>query len=266
MLDETCLELIKSIINTQKHLVVVFKDEVPVMTNKAFNSFLGLSSFDDYISDAPPFIEHFAMHPSYFNKDKVENGDSWFESILKVEQENRVVSMINTKYEPRAFMLSIENSVDNFKFVIFEDITQDLIKRIMIENNANIDKKSGAYSKEYFLQICKAYEEAAIFNEKIIALSLITLSSENDLDAGIISDFVSSFKSTIRQDDMLVRWSNDKFIFVYLVDNETNASLVVSKLKEAVEKKLPTSLRYSYKSVFQKDGEKISKMLDFTDL
>ena len=262
MLDETCLELIKSIINTQKDLVVVFRGDVPVMTNKAFNSFLGLSSFDDYISDAPSFIEHFAMHPSYFNKDKIENGDSWFESILRLEEENRVVSMINTKYEPRAFMLSIENSVDNFKFVIFEDITQDLIKRIMIENNANIDKKSGAYSKEYFLQICNNLEEAAVFNEKIIGLSSITLLGENILDAEIIKSFVKSFKSTIRQDDMLVRWSNDKFIFVYLVDSTTNASLVVLKLKEVVDKILPTTLTYSYKSVFQKDGEKISKLLD----
>jgi hypothetical protein len=262
MLDETCLELVKSIINTQKDLVVIFKDEMPVMTNKAFNSFLGLSSFEDYISDAPPFVEHFAMHPSYFNKDKLQGEQSWFDAILKFDEQDRVVSMMNTNYEPHAFLFKIDSEVDNFKVVVFEDITQDLIKRIMIQNNASIDKKSGAYAKEYFLQICKNYEDAAVFNEKIIGMTSISISGEKDLDADMLRSFVKSFNLVIRQDDMLVRWSENKFIFVYLVDDAQKADLVVLKLKEMVTTKLPSSLKYIYNSTFQKNCEKISKLLE----
>jgi len=32
----------------------------------------------------------------------------------------------------------------------------------MIENNVNIDKKSGAYDKKYFLQVAKSYEDTVI--------------------------------------------------------------------------------------------------------
>ncbi|NPA60335.1 MAG: hypothetical protein GXO30_07760 [Epsilonproteobacteria bacterium] len=266
MLNETCLELLKSVIDTQKDLVVVFRGEIPVVINKAFCKFLGFSSFEDYIVDAPPFVEHFAMHPSYFNKEKVEAGEVWFDAILKLDALDRVVSMINTKYEPKAFTLHINNSIDDFKIVSFEDITHDLIKRIMIENNANIDKKSGAYAKEYFLQVCKNYEDAASFNEKIICLSSISISAKDELDAMLLSTFVSSFKSMIRQDDMLVRWSEDKFIFIYLVENEEKANLVISKLKGMVNIKLPSSLTYSYSSVFQKNKQTIKELLSYLSL
>jgi hypothetical protein len=262
MLNETCLGLIKSIINTQKDLVVVFKDNIPVMTNKAFNSFLGLSSFEDYISDAPLFIEHFTMHPSYFSKDKLHGEESWFDAILKLKEEDRVVSMINTNYEPRAFLFKMDSEVDNFKIVFFEDITQDLIKRIMIQNNANIDEESGAYTKEYFLQICQNLEDAATFNEKIIGMISISISTPSDLDADMLRSFVDSFNSMIRQDDMLIRWSEDKFIFVYLVDSVQKANLVVLKLKQMINTKLPTSMRYTYTFTFQKeDVQSLEKML-----
>ncbi len=266
MLDKTCFELIKSVIDTQENLVVVFKGETPVITNIAFNKFLGVATFDDYIKNAVPFIEHFAMHPSYFNKNKVEKDESWFDAVLKLEPIDRVVSMINIKYEPKAFTLTINTSVDDFNIVSFKDITQDLIRRIMIENKANIDKESGAYAKEYFLQICKNYEDAASFNEKIIGLSSISISSKEKLDAEVLSSFVKSFESMIRQDDMLIRWDNNKFIFIYLIDNEKKAERVVLKLKEIIDTKLPRALSYHYNSVSQKSTKNINQLLEDLNL
>jgi len=82
------------------------------------------------------------------------------------------VSFLSQKHEPHAFSVNVNTSIENMKRVIFEDITQSLIKPIMIKNHVNIDSKTGAYTKQYFLQVTKSFEESAMFNEKLSVFHL----------------------------------------------------------------------------------------------
>jgi hypothetical protein len=79
---------------------------------------------------------------------------------------DRVVSMMTQYYEPRAFSVEI-NKIEEYVVASFCDITQTLVKRIMIENKTNI------YAKNYFLQVAQSYQDAALFNEKIISAIMI---------------------------------------------------------------------------------------------
>ena len=68
--------------------------------------------------------------------------------------------MMTPSFDPHAFSVELQRVTDEYTIATFNDITQSLIKRIMIENNANMDAGSGAYAKEYFLQIARSYEDA----------------------------------------------------------------------------------------------------------
>ncbi|MDQ1264309.1 MAG: hypothetical protein QG559_1310 [Campylobacterota bacterium] len=195
-------------------------------------------------------MNNFVPHPSYFHADKITKDQHWFEAILELPKEERIVSMVTPNYEPHAFSVDIDMSVDAFVVVTFKDITQDLIKRIMIENSANIDPKSGAYAKRYFLQIAPSYEDAARFNEKIIAAILISIENSDTLS---LAQEANKIKSIIRQDDMLIHWSNDAFLLLYLVDNEQNTPLMLNKLR----KNLPHTLS----SVTEQNKEGIKSVI-----
>ena len=73
--------------------------------------------------------------------------------------------------------------------------------------------------------------------------------------------FVENFKRSIRQDDMLVHWSDSKFLLVYLVDDESNAAQVVTKIQEVTNKNSVSGLRYKFSSASQNENETISKLL-----
>lgn len=242
-------------------LIVVFKDNEPILTNSAFNAFFSVPSFEKYKSDFGPFIENFVPHPSYFHKEKIEEGDDWFEAILKLEESQRVVSMMTPSYEPHAFSVMIDKGSDGYSVATFTDITQTLIKRIMIENNVSIDKRSGAYDKKYFLQITQSYEDAAAFNEKIIGITEISLLSDNELEQKDIELFVEHSKLIIRQDDMLVRWDRSKFLLVYLVDDELKAKQVTQKIKNMLDAEIISKLKYSLSSVAQTQEESIKSLI-----
>ena len=261
MIDSTCLNLMKSVANAQKDLVVIFNDDEILLSNKAFNKFFGVSSLEEYKESFGAFVDNFVPHPSYFNKEKILQGESWFDGVMKLDEMDRVVSMLSQKYEPQAFSVAVDSSVVEYKIVTLEDITQTLIKRIMIENNATLDKKSGAYAKQYFLQIMKSYEDAAAFNEKIIGVCSVEILSDSLSDEHV-QEFVRNFKSATRQDDMLIRWAKNKFLLAFLVDDEEKANMVIRKLKEMTKSKVISGLDYEFEHTLQKNNESVAKLIN----
>lgn len=258
MPDENSLSLIQSIVDSQKDLIVIFYDSKEVLINKAFKKFFGTPSIEQYRENFGPFVNNFVPHPSYFNTGFIEEGESWFDAILRKPKLEQIVSMMNATYDPHAFAVEIDSSTPDYVIVSFNDITQSLIKRIMIENEASTDIKSGAYAKDYFLQVSPSYQEAAIFNEKIISTIFINTSHDDEV---ALSKFVESLKNSTRQDDMIVRWGSDSFLIVFLVDNATNAELMFKKLDEMIKKGKTDSAWCDLSLSIQKDGESIASVI-----
>lgn len=227
MTHDTSMALVQSIIDSQKEMIVLFYEDEVFLINRAFQKFVSVASLQEYKEEFGAFVNNFVPHPSYFNANKIEEGDTWFDSIIKLDEVDRVVSMLTPTYDPHAFSVDIDDGVLGYKIVTFTDITQTLIKRIMIENNANMDIRSGAYAKKYFLQIAQSYQDAALFNEKIIGAILIKVESANEEE---LATFATEFKNITRQDDMLVRWNDNSFLLVYLSDNVDNAQKMLDKL------------------------------------
>jgi len=163
---------------------------------------------------------------------------------------------------PQAFSVDINMDVKDYKIVTLVNITRSLIKRIMIENNISLDANSGAYAKNYFLQVMKSYEEASVFNVKIIGVVTVEINSTDDVSEEHIRDFVQSLKSVIRQDDMLVRWDSNKFLLAYLIDDVERAKQVVNKLKHMTSKKGTAGISYDFSSTWQTINEPISVLID----
>lgn len=268
-MDEISKALVQSVINSKKDLVIIFYEGEPIITNEAFHKFFNVSSLEQYKSDFGPFVNNFVPHPSYFNQDKIARGETWFESIMKLEEQERVVSMVNAKYEPHAFGVEIDMSVENYAIASFEDITQSLIKRIMIKNNATTDEESGAYSHHYFSQIMRSFDDAAAFNEKIIGVTFFEILGNDGVEVALeeeaLQAFVEHFKKNIRQDDMLVRWEDNIFLLVYLVDDATKAKQVMQKLQIMADKKVVTGLKCHFSHRVQKEKESIAKLVKRED-
>lgn len=268
MKEHISLSLIQSVIDSQKDLIVIFKDEEPILTNSSFNDFFKVSSLQEYKNNFGPILDNFVPHPSYFHKAKMKNDESWFDAVMRLDEIERIVSMMTQNYDPSAFSVNVD-FIDGHKLVTFTDITRDLIKRIMIENNVNIDKQSGAYSKKYFLEISKNFEDAAKFNEKLLGITLTTVDIDANPDFAndeqALKEFVDSFNNVTRQDDMLVRWGDGKFLLVYLIDNEKNAQMMTNKLQHLIDNCFNKKLSCRLSSAMQKDDENIHKLIQRAD-
>ncbi|MDK9692761.1 MAG: hypothetical protein OEL19_00770 [Sulfurimonas sp.] len=269
MRKEVSLNIIRAIADAQKDLIVVFQENEPIFINKAFEKFFAVSSLEQYKQEFGTFVRNFVPHPSYFNAEGLEKGASWIDAILELDVMERVVSMVTPTYEPHAFSVAIQK-VEEYAVVTFSDITQMLIKRIMIENNASLDAKSGAYAKNYFMQIAQSFQDAALFNKKLMSAVRIEAKKRDDSqvrdDEMLLKVLVHSFKSVIRQDDMLIRWEDNAFVVFYLVDNIANAQAMFEKLQLLSQKIESEEVECLLQRFMQKDNEKIKSFSTRIDL
>ncbi|MFA5427186.1 MAG: hypothetical protein WC279_03150 [Sulfurimonas sp.] len=259
MKENISLNLIQGIADLQKDLIAIFQNNEIIFINSAFEKFFSVSSLERYKAEFGPFVNNFVPHPHYFNAEKISDNQNWFDAILELAPIDRIVSMMTQNYEPRAFSVEI-NKIEEYIVALFCDITQTLIKRIMIENKTNIDAKSGAYAKNYFLQVAQSYQDAALFNEKIISAISIHCSNIKD-NTDMLKESVAHFKSVIRQDDMLIRWSDDTFLLIYMIDNIKNAQIMLDKLNSANKPKELMDVEYNFMLTTQNDSENINSLL-----
>jgi GGDEF domain-containing protein len=228
--EHVCSKLFLSLINTQKNLIVVMRNNVPIIFNQSFLNFANVSNAKEFLREFGSLLNRFVPHDSYFHSGKTKNPEEWTAAIMELPEHDRIISMLDYRIEPYAFSVAVETPVPDYSIVTFTDISQDLIKRIMIENDVSIDKESGAYDKEYFINTSKSFHEAALFNKKSICITMIELMSSDAEAEKYLHDFSSSIKSNIRQSDMLVRWGKKTFLLAYLVDTSDNAVKFSRKL------------------------------------
>jgi len=248
-------KLIQSIVDSQENLVIVIEDDKPILMNKSCCKFFGADSFEQYEKEFGAFVNNFVPHPAYFNSGKLEDGQSWIEAIDALDDKDKIVSMMNMAHEPRAFSVKLDRSHPSYTVMSLTDISANLIKCIMIENDVSVDKESGAYNKEYFLHTAEILQDGAAYNEKEIGLTVIrVLESEKDT----LKDLVSNIKSSIRENDMLIKYSSNTLLLAYLVDKEDNAVLFSEKLQELMMKERSRGMNFNLSVTLVKKEEKLT--------
>lgn len=228
--DHVCTQLFLSAINAQKNLIVLLYHNEPILFNQAFLDFANVTSVKHFLREFGSLTNRFVPHDSYFHLGKAPDPHEWVQALMDLPEMDRIISMLDYRIEPHAFSALAQNPAPGYTILTFTDISQDLIKRIMIENDVSIDKESGAYDKEYFIHTVKSFYDAAIFNKKLIGITMVELMSSDEDAERYLHDFSSSIKSNIRQSDMLVRWSKKTFLLAYLVDSAENALKFSKKL------------------------------------
>jgi len=228
--NNECNKLFQAVIDTQKNLIVLMHKNDPIIFNKAFKEFVDVDNVKEFRREFGSVLDRFVPHNAYFHAGKVDNRDEWIASLMALPEADRIVSMVSSRADPYAFSVAVNSPVGDYTIVSFTDISQDLIKRIMIENDVSIEKESGAYNKDYFIHTAKSFHDAAEFNEKAIGITMIELMSSDHEAEKYLRDFTSSIKSNIRQSDMLVRWGRKVFVLAYLVDTPEHAMKFSQKL------------------------------------
>ena len=220
---EEWMKLIQSVMDAQANLIVLMHGSEPVVFNKAFCRFADVDNVKMFLREFGSLPNRFVPHDFYFHTGKLDNPEDWVSGLAQLDESERIVSMFSAAMEPHAFSVSVDIPVEGYAVLTFTDISQELIKRILIENDRSVEKESGAYSKDYFLHTFKSFQDAARYNKQQVGVSLVHFPSSSDPAPDTVRSAASEFKKAIRQSDMLVRWGDKSFVVAYFVDEPEKA-------------------------------------------
>lgn len=225
--EASCLMLLQSSIDIHESPIALLKHSEPIVLNRTFLKFCNVSTLKEFNREFGSLVNRFVPHDDYFHSGKVDEAERWLESLTALPQGERIVSMLDHKVEPYAFELIITHPMEGFSLITFKDVSQDLIKRILVENDATIDPESGAYRQDYFLHTLKSFQEAARFNRKQVGITMCEFRND-DFDPKLFADTI---KRSIRHDDMLIRWNKKRFVLAYLIDMDQGTEPIDAKFR-----------------------------------
>ena len=259
-------KLIQNIIDMQESLIFVFSELTLLMMNQSAETFFGVKNVTAYNESYGPFEDNFVPHPAYFNKEKVLDNKTWLETLDLLGENEKIVSMLNSEFEPRAFSVTVDSSHEAYTLLVLNDISVNLIKRIMIENEMNIDKSSGAFNKDYFLHTADSVRDSALFNKKKIGLTLIKSTCTKEIkvysDKELLPIVAKHIKANIRQDGILVRWSERILVLIFLVDEASQALHYSHNLQTAVKEDLSIELDVKVAVSLVKENEHFDETIE----
>ena len=239
-LDNDAQTVIKALIDKNKDIIFVFHNNQLVLFNQAAQNFFHIDNIADFHKEFDSLENRFVPHDFYFHAEKISDNQTWQQAIMELEESKRIVSIFNHSFKPHAFSVSVDTPLDQYELIFFHDITTELIKSLMIENNTNLDQSSGTYNRNYFESISSGYIDAAAFNEKLIALCIINVTSK---EQETMHNVAQDIKRQIRDDDMLTRWSKTSFLLTCLISSEDHALAVTKKILDSSTKNKIASLQ-----------------------
>jgi len=251
------LEQITKQINTEKELKAqhILTDEITQMlnllivlddknniiySNKNFLKFFSLSSLEQFNTEYKNISNVFVNYGDFFYPKKADN---WIEEIENLEDDQRVVSMVNELSEPQAFVLSLKQ-VEETKhtIIIFTEITNLTIKKNELQYKAYTDTLTKIGNKTYFEdELKKEFKKAKITKEQL-SIILFDIDSFDDINTtysnkigdDILIELATIVEKNISKNDIFARYSTHKFVQILPQTSIEYALLVANRVKKVI--------------------------------
>jgi hypothetical protein len=132
--ENTALTILQGVMDAHDEMIVVLENSKLIMVNDPFLNFFGEESLEAFNGSFPDIVDCFVNHPFYFNRSKIPEGKNWDEVIADLPENEKIISILSSTFEPHAFFVTTLLKSEVYKVLKFSDITKNLIKSIMIDN------------------------------------------------------------------------------------------------------------------------------------
>ncbi len=186
----------------------------------------------------------FISAEGYLHSELLKDGEDFVSLISRTVPEDRVVSVFDKEFKPKAFKISISKSKNNGDYLVtLSDITKLKEKQVQIEKKAYMDRLTKVYNRNKFDEI---FEEE-IKNSKryktplsVAILDIDKFKNFNDTYGHLIGDEVlitmaQTVNKNVRETDLFARWGGEEFVILFKNTTVDSAKEVSEKLKDNIQ-------------------------------
>lgn len=231
---------IQSIIDAQENIVLVSDGFKVSYANQALFKFFNFTSMESFLEKISCICHTFLEDNDYFNLTQVKKDQNWIEAILSLEEMKRVVKIKHKENEIRYFKVEIKSIASSFYVITFVDITNSLLKELMLKNKAYHDALTGANNRQYFYEFILHESLSSTATTGIIMLDIDNFKAVNDTYGHGVGDEVlitltKTLKNSLRPSDYLIRWGGEEFVVISKTKIAEDVKIIAENLRQAVE-------------------------------
>jgi len=222
-------------------LIVLDEKNNIIYSNKNFLKFFSLTDIEQFNLEYENISNVFVNYGEFFYPKDTNN---WIDEIKNLDDDQRVISMVNENSEPQAFVISIKQMQEtHHTIIIFTEITNITIKKNELHYKAYIDELTKIGNKKYFEDELKKEYKKSIKTKKPLGgiffdidnFQNINKSHSNKVGDDILIELASIVEQNISQNDILARWNDDKFIQLLPQTSIEHTNIVANRLKKLIE-------------------------------
>ncbi len=222
-------------------LIVLDNDNNIIYSNKNFLKFFSLRNIEQFNSEYKSIVNVFVNYGDFFYPKDEKN---WIDEIKNLDDDKRVVSMVNEEAEPQAFILSIKQMEETgHTIIIFTEITNITIKKNELEYKAYTDELTKIGNKLYFEDALKKEFKLASSNKKPLGLIMFDIDFFKQLNDkygtkigdSVLVELVQLVRSSISQNDIFARYFGNQFVQLLPNTSKEHTLVVVNRVKNLID-------------------------------
>lgn len=232
----------QKVIDTLNEIVIIKTKEEVLSTNRSFLKFFNVNDIKEFQKKYSCVSQVFQTEDESLKIDLNNIDDALIHQLDSLDKSKRIVSMKDGKGELKKLTIKIHKLNETQYVIVFSDITQIKNRADMLEQKANLDSLTGAYSREKFNEL---YEIEFRRSQRYInSLSLLFLDIDHfkeindtyghDLGDQALIQFVKIIQENIRQYDVLARWGGEEFILMLPQTDMSAAFKIAEKLRKQI--------------------------------
>ena len=233
---------LQSILDAQDNLILVINDDGSFEVNQTLLDFYGYETIEFFSEKHTCISELFIAKNNYF----VPKVDTvWFEEIMKLEDNKRVVLMTNSNNEEIIFRVNVKSFLFNTQHIVisFTDITDLKNYTYELQYKATHDDLTKLFNRNKLND--EIDKEITRENRYVHGLSLLMLDIDNfkqindtyghDLGDIVLKDISKIIQSSIRSTDYAARWGGEEFLVLLPETLVDEAFQIAELIRENVE-------------------------------
>lgn len=186
----------------------------------------------------------FIATDGYLHKGLLRENESFVSLISRTPPKDRLVSILDTNFEPAAFKISVTKSESNGDYLVtLSDITKIREHQIQTEKKVYLDGLTGINNRnkfnemlDYEIQNSKRYDNT--FSIAIIDIDYFK--NFNDKYGHLIGDEVlitmaQTLNRNVRESDVFARWGGEEFVILFKNCNVTIAQTLSENLRNHIQ-------------------------------
>ncbi len=234
---------LKSILDAQDNLILVISNDEFFDANQTFLDFFGCKNYKEFKSKYDCVSNLFIKKDNYFS---TENSTIWFNEIIKLEDNKRVVIIKDLHNEEIIFRVNMRSFMFNTKHIVisFTDITDLKHYTYELQYKATHDNLTKLFNRQKFNdELSKEIKRECRYEHglSLLMLDIDDFKKVNDThghDIGdiVLKDISKIIQETIRITDYAARWGGEEFMVLLPETALEEAERIAELLRKNIEK------------------------------